>query len=140
MLPRHRPPLRSCRRSRRSKSSKSRRSKRPRRSLAIAIGVDETEYSDTDPSALTEFKPTLENHGAWVDDAADGTVWVPAKEEVGADFQPYVSAGHWTYSDETDYVWVSDYSWGWAPFHYGRWVYLPAQGWGGSAVATRVHG
>src|SRR4029077_18082009 len=33
----------------------------------------------------------------------------------------------WTYDD--DYVWVSDYSWGWAPFHYGRWVYAGGMGW-----------
>ena len=38
---------------------------------------------------------------------------------VGADFTPYVSAGHWTYDD--DYVWVSDYDWGWLAFHFGRW-------------------
>ncbi len=95
----------------------------------VVIGADENEYADTDPSALTEFKPALEGHGAWVDDSTYGTVWVPAREEVGADFQPYVTAGHWTYSDDTDYVWVSDYSWGWAPFHYGRWVYLPGHGW-----------
>ncbi|MBX3215134.1 MAG: hypothetical protein KF850_24070 [Labilithrix sp.] len=98
-------------------------------SREILIGVDGDEYSDTDPSALTEFKPALDGHGVWVDDASYGTVWVPSREEVGDDFQPYVTAGHWTYSDATDYVWVSDYSWGWAPFHYGRWVHLPGHGW-----------
>jgi len=97
----------------------------------VAIGEDTNadEYTDTDPSALTEFKPALDGHGAWVEDASYGTVWVPASTEVGTDFQPYVSAGHWTYADDTDYVWVSDYSWGWAPFHYGRWVMLPGHGW-----------
>lgn len=98
-------------------------------SREILVGADADEYSDTDPSALTEFKPALDGHGAWVEDASYGTVWVPSREEVGADFQPYVTAGHWTYSEATDYVWVSDYSWGWAPFHYGRWVYLPDHGW-----------
>jgi hypothetical protein len=103
-------------------------------SREILIGADPaegqpTEYTETDPSALTEFKPALDGHGAWVDDGTYGTVWVPSKDEVGTDFQPYVSAGHWTYSEEADYVWVSDYSWGWAPFHYGRWVYLPGYGW-----------
>src|SRR5262249_50871646 len=98
-------------------------------SREILIGADGDEYSDTDPSALTDFKPALDGHGAWVEDASYGTVWVPATEEVGADFQPYVTAGHWTYSEGTDYVWVSDYSWGWGPFHYGRWVLLPGHGW-----------
>ena len=36
---------------------------------------------------------------------------------------PYVTAGHWTYAEDTSWVWVSDYDWGWVPFHYGRWVW-----------------
>ncbi|WP_146645692.1 DUF6600 domain-containing protein [Labilithrix luteola] len=95
----------------------------------IAIGADTDEYSDTDPSALTDFRPALDGHGEWVDDSAYGTVWVPAENEVGSDFVPYVSAGHWTYDDTTSWVWVSDYSWGWAPFHYGRWVHVGRRGW-----------
>ena len=98
-------------------------------SREILVGAEGDEYSDTDPSALTEFKPALEGHGTWIDDPSYGTVWVPSREEVGADFQPYVTVGHWTYSEATDYVWVADYSWGWAPFHYGRWVHLPNHGW-----------
>jgi hypothetical protein len=27
----------------------------------------------------------------------------------------YVTGGHWSY--DGDYVWVSDYPWGWVPFH-----------------------
>jgi len=26
-------------------------------------------------------------------------------------------------------TWVSDYNWGWAPFHYGRWDYNDSYGW-----------
>src|SRR6185503_20487468 len=26
-------------------------------------------------------------------------------------------------------TWVSDYDWGWAPFHYGRWVWIAGRGW-----------
>jgi hypothetical protein len=88
------------------------------------------EYADTDPSALTDFRSALEPYGTWTDDATYGSVWVPASDVVGPDFTPYVSDGHWAYGD--DYVWVSDYAWGWAPFHYGRWTYLPqrsAWGW-----------
>lgn len=95
----------------------------------IALGADPTQYSDTDPSALTEFKPALDGHGQWVDDSTYGTVWVPSEAEVGTDFVPYSTAGHWTYADDTNYVWVSDYSWGWAPFHYGRWAHVGHHGW-----------
>jgi len=92
-----------------------------------AIGEDTDAYDDNDPSALTDFHGALDAHGAWVDDSQYGTVWVPASAEVGADFVPYQTAGHWAYDD--DYVWVSDYEWGWAPFHYGRWVYVDGRGW-----------
>jgi hypothetical protein len=88
---------------------------------------DSDSYTDTDPSALTDFHSTLDPHGQWVEDPTHGTVWVPNGAEVGADFSPYETSGHWAYDDD-DYVWVSDYEWGWAPFHYGRWVLTPT-GW-----------
>jgi hypothetical protein len=92
----------------------------------------EDQYADTDPSALSDFRSTLEPYGQWTDDATYGTVWVPSPSVVGADFTPYASAGRWTYDDEDggDYTWASDYDWGWAPFHYGRWVYSTPYGWG----------
>ncbi len=97
------------------------------RSGDIQVGTDDASYADTDPSALTDFKPALDPYGTWSDDPTYGTVWSPSPTVVGADFAPYVTAGHWAYDD--DYVWVSDYDWGWAPFHYGRWVYT-GRGWG----------
>jgi len=94
----------------------------------VPLGSDEGSYADTDPAALTEFREPLAPYGTWVEDANHGTVWVPHTEVVGNDFVPYQTAGHWTYDEE--YVWVSDYSWGWAPFHYGRWVHVGPRGWG----------
>ena len=85
------------------------------------------DYADTDPSALTDFRSTLDPYGSWVDDPTYGTAWVPSSDVVGSDFSPYVTAGHWNYDD--DYTWVSDYDWGWAPFHYGRWAYAAPYGW-----------
>jgi len=99
----------------------------PSQSQAPQAGAADDAYADTDPSALTDFHATLDSHGSWVDDPTYGTVWAPNANEVGSDFAPYETAGHWAY-DDTDYVWVSDYEWGWAPFHYGRWVY-GASGW-----------
>lgn len=97
----------------------------PDQEAQVAVSGDV--YADTDPSALTDFQPVLEPYGNWADDPAYGTVWTPNPDEVGADFEPYLSGGHWGYDD--DYVWVSDYSWGWAAFHYGRWAWLPGRGW-----------
>jgi hypothetical protein len=88
---------------------------------------EEGGYADTDPSALSDFRSTLDPYGTWTDDPSYGTVWVPSPSVVGSDFTPYVSAGHWVY--DSDYAWVSDYDWGWAPFHYGRWAYGPGLGW-----------
>ena len=109
----------------------------------VVVGdPDESEpYADTDQSALDDFHPALDPYGTWADDPTYGTVWRPAPDAVGDDFTPYVSGGHWAYDDDVTagaydaddsgyggYTWVSDYGWGWAPFHYGRWVYAGA-GW-----------
>ncbi len=110
----------------------------PPESQELVVGGDNddaTLYRETDPSALTEFRTTLDPYGAWVDDDTYGTVWVPSTAVVGADFTPYVTAGRWTYDD--GYVWASDYDWGWAPFHYGRWVYIGGRGW--SWIPGRVY-
>jgi hypothetical protein len=91
------------------------------------LGEDTDAYDDNDPTALTDFHQTLDPYGTWSDDPTYGTMWTPSPGAVGPDFTPYVTAGHWAYDD--DYVWASDYSWGWAPFHYGRWVYADGRGW-----------
>jgi hypothetical protein len=93
----------------------------------IAIGAEEDSYADTDPKTIETFRPVLAPYGEWREDETYGTVWTPSTAVVGADFQPYVTAGYWSY--DNGYVWVSDYSWGWAPFHYGRWVYVNGYGW-----------
>ena len=43
-------------------------------------------------------------------------------------FQPYATNGHWVVTEYGN-TWVSDYNWGWAPFHYGRWYQDPYRGW-----------
>jgi hypothetical protein len=92
------------------------------------VGDTGDEYDDADPSALSDFHGALDPHGSWADDGKYGTVWVPSAKVVGSDFVPYRTGGHWVYGD--DYTWVSDYDWGWAPFHYGRWVSIDGRGWG----------
>jgi hypothetical protein len=94
----------------------------------VQVGVQGDDYADTDPSAMTDFRGTLDPHGQWVDDPVYGTIWVPNAEEVGPDFAPYVSNGGWSYDD--DYVWNSYYDWGWVPFHYGRWAWVDSGRWG----------
>lgn len=94
-----------------------------------APAPEPAEVPDTDPSALTTFKPTLDPYGRWEADPKYGTVWVPHAEAVGPDFAPYVSRGHWALTADDDWIWVSDYPFGWAVFHYGRWVWISNWGW-----------
>jgi hypothetical protein len=87
------------------------------------------------------FYNQLSPYGQWVDYLNYGDVWVP---NVGSDFVPYSTDGHWVLSDY-GWTWVSDYSWGWAPFHYGRWgndnslgwFWVPDTEWGPSWVSWR---
>jgi hypothetical protein len=48
-----------------------------------------------------------------------------------------VSHGHWCYIDPWGYTWVDDQPWGFAPFHYGRWVWVGGA-WGWVAAPLRL--
>ncbi len=71
------------------------------------------------------FYDQLSPYGYWINTPNYGYVWSP---NVTADFQPYVSNGYWVMTEYGN-TWVSDYDWGWAPFHYGRWYYDDYNGW-----------
>jgi hypothetical protein len=104
----------------------------PNQAAPSAEPPSPSEYNaaaDADPSALADFHDTLAPYGTWVDDSSYGTVWVPSSTVVGADFAPYVSDGHWGLTEDSQWLWASDYGWGWAPFHYGRWVWIGGRGW-----------
>jgi hypothetical protein len=81
-----------------------------------------------DQQAAGEFQQALDPYGTWYDDATYGDVWVPSSAIVGTDFTPYATGGHWVLT-EFGWTWVSDWGWGWAPFHYGRWMMLGLRGW-----------
>jgi len=85
--------------------------------------------ADTDPAALNDFRDALSPYGTWEEDTTYGVVWLPSSTVVGVDFAPYVSHGHWGLGTSNTWMWVSDFSWGWAPFHYGRWVWIGGRGW-----------
>jgi hypothetical protein len=85
--------------------------------------------SETDPRALTEFRPTLDAYGSWVEHPSYGLVWAPRRDVVGDGFAPYVTSGRWALDTAGDWVWVSDYPFGSIVFHYGRWAYVSDSGW-----------
>ena len=70
------------------------------------------------------FYDQLSPYGSWIDYPGYGYVWVPQANE---GFSPYMTDGHWVYTD-MGWTWVSDYAWGWAAFHYGRWFNDPDYG------------
>lgn len=69
----------------------------------------------------------LDANGDWTPDSDYGPIWFP--RNVGADWAPYHD-GHWINREPWGWVWVEDESWGYTPFHYGRWVnYRGRWGW-----------
>jgi hypothetical protein len=71
------------------------------------------------------FYDELSPYGNWMSHPQYGSVWSPF---VDRDFQPYATDGRWVVT-EFGNTWVSDYDWGWAPFHYGRWFFDDFRGW-----------
>jgi hypothetical protein len=67
----------------------------------------------------------LDQHGIWVEDRDHGPLWYPRAVPTG--WVPYRD-GRWTWLDPWGWTWVDNAPWGYAPFHYGRWV-LVRQRW-----------
>ncbi len=61
----------------------------------------------------------LDQYGSWRDDAEYGPLWAPTR--IASDWVPYRD-GRWTYLQPWGWTWVDNAPWGYAPFHYGRWV------------------
>jgi len=61
----------------------------------------------------------LDTNGRWEQTPDYGYVWTPTV--VVAGWAPY-RFGHWVWIAPWGWTWVDDAPWGYAPFHYGRWV------------------
>ncbi|MDO9313421.1 MAG: hypothetical protein Q7T97_02615, partial [Burkholderiaceae bacterium] len=61
----------------------------------------------------------LDRHGSWDQDPEYGAVWIP--RGVAPGWAPYTT-GRWTWVAPWGWTWVDVAPWGFAPFHYGRWV------------------
>lgn len=113
--------------------------------MTLMVGPD-THSTLTEANALRDFVPVqmgtsaeaqarvsvgvffdrLAPHGRWARHGSHGYVFVPAG--VGRDWRPYTQ-GHWAYTDDYGWYWVSDEPFGWATYHYGRWGYSRSYGW-----------
>ena len=81
-------------------------------------GVDEDDYG--------VFYQNLSSDGRWLETDDYGYVFQPNDAD-SSDWGPYRS-GHWVWTDYGWY-WQSDESYGWACYHYGRWVRILGVGW-----------
>lgn len=93
--------------------------------LSLMLPFQSKAQYDNDVS-LETFYDELSPYGVWIHDPQYGYVWRPDVDQ--DEFRPYYTNGHW---EMTQYgnTWVSNYEWGWAPFHYGRWVFHNRRGW-----------
>lgn len=94
--------------------------------------------------SYTTFYDSLAPYGNWVLVEPYGWCWQPAVVAVTPTWRPYCDGGQWMWTDYGWY-WQSTYTWGWAPFHYGRWhrsarigwVWAPGSDWGPAWVSWR---
>jgi hypothetical protein len=98
------------------------------------------------PVSTTVFYESLSPYGNWVRVEPYGWCWQPTIVSVTPSWRPYCDGGQWAWTDHGWY-WHSTYSWGWAPFHYGRWhrsasigwVWAPGCDWGPAWVSWRYN-
>lgn len=92
--------------------------------MTVAAQHASAQYED-DYVSYDNFYQSLAPYGQWIEDPEYGFVWLPGED---AEFRPYYTNGHWVMTEYGN-TWVSDYPWGWACFHYGRWTYDSYYGW-----------
>ena len=63
----------------------------------------------------------LDANGDWQASSNYGEVWYPT--HVASDWAPYRD-GRWEWVDPYGWTWIDNTQWGFAPYHYGRWVYV----------------
>ena len=85
----------------------------------------ETE-SDSD-GTYDVFYDRLAPDGRWFYDDDYGYVWQPNVAESTSDWRPYAD-GHWVWTDR-GWFWDSNEDFGWATYHYGRWIRVAGTGW-----------
>jgi hypothetical protein len=104
-------------------------------------------YVSSPPADVGYFYNDLAPYGSWASLPGVGWCWQPAVVVVNRAWRPYCDAGHWVYTD-AGWFWQSEYPWGWAAFHYGRWyldprcgwVWVPGRVWGPAWVTWRTVG
>lgn len=113
--------------------------------MLLFAGTTEKAMAQQEDVSLQSFYDELSPYGQWIKDPQYGYVWRPDVDQ--DEFRPYYTNGRWVMTEYGN-TWVSNYDWGWAPFHYGRWVYnryndwvwIPDTVWGPAWVTWRSGG
>ncbi|MES2651372.1 MAG: DUF6600 domain-containing protein [Bacteroidota bacterium] len=113
--------------------------------LLLLTGTTQNVMAQNEDVSLQSFYDELSPYGQWIQDPQYGYVWRPDVDQ--EEFRPYYTNGRWAMTEYGN-TWVSNYDWGWAPFHYGRWVYnryndwvwIPDTVWGPAWVSWRSGG
>jgi hypothetical protein len=77
--------------------------------------VNSTRYVSQETTGYEE----LDQYGSWASNNEYGAIWTP--RTVGVNWAPYRD-GRWAWVAPWGWTWVDNAPWGYAPFHYGRWV------------------
>src|SRR6201987_5931328 len=108
--------------------------------LAVPEGQGATPLAQTQPQApqpeaqsqaegtgddYSVFYSRLSSDGDWVEAGDYGYCFKPHVAQ--GDWAPYQD-GHWVWTDR-GWFWSSNENFGWATYHYGRWVRISGQGW-----------
>jgi hypothetical protein len=96
--------------------------------MVVASQTQPPQEQPTQEVSDNYFHQALSPYGNWVEVPDYGWCWQPTVAAINADWRPYGDRGRWIWTD-AGWYWQSDYSWGWIPFHYGRWHLGPACGW-----------
>ena len=93
---------------------------------AFADWVQREEQRDEQRSASNRYvspemtgAEDLDRAGRWERHPEYGAIWYPS--DVRDDWAPY-RYGRWVWMSPWGWTWVDEAAWGFAPFHYGRWV------------------
>ncbi|MFN0184529.1 MAG: DUF6600 domain-containing protein [Aquabacterium sp.] len=83
--------------------------------------VDDTGTSTRYVSTEMTGWEDLDRHGQWSSHVEYGAIWYP--RSVANGWAPY-RHGQWKWIAPWGWTWIDHAPWGFAPFHYGRWVHV----------------
>src|SRR3954467_13666072 len=113
--------------------------------FALVLPAAQRAEAETNVS-IDFFYNNLGSEGSWVEVGDYGYCWQPNVAVSNHDWRPYAD-GYWAYTD-VGWTWVSYEDFGWATYHYGRWmrlrgrgwVWMPGRDWGPAWVSWRTGG